>query len=94
MNEVKKIRMRDVFTKEGYESLTSEERRHELKIRQAALYSGWSQYDSTCRSLLERIPADWWSSHSAREIGEVMALLKKAFDDGVAHALRHKEDFE
>ena len=94
MSEIKKLRMRDVFTEEGYEALTPEERRHELKIRQAALYSGCSRYDSSCRSLLERIPADWWSSHSAKEIGEVMALLKKAFDDGAAHALQHKEDFE
>ena len=80
---VRILRMRDVMTKEAYEGLTTQERRALLKVEQAKEYSGWRGYPDTCRKLIERIPEDWWGKYSAQHIGEVMALLKAAYDDGV-----------
>lgn len=77
-----KLRMKDVFTKEAFEELTPEERRRELKYQQAAEYSGWRRYPTTMSKLHERIPAEWWEKYTAEHIGEVMALLKIAYDDG------------
>lgn len=79
---MKKLRMRDVITDEGYAALTAEERRTILKVEQAKECSGWRRYPTTCFRLAERIPAEWWDKYSAEHIGEVMALLKTAYDDG------------
>ena len=77
-----KLRMKDVITREGYECLNTEERRAQLKVEQAKECSGLRRYPGTCSAVLERIPADWWSKYSAEHIGEVMRLLKVAYDDG------------
>lgn len=79
---MKKLRMKEVITREGYECLTTEERRAQLKVEQAKECSGWRNYPSTCGALLDRIPDEWWSKYSAEHIGEVMQLLKTAYDDG------------
>lgn len=87
----RKLRMKDVFTKEAFEELSAEERRIELKYQQAAEYSGWRRYPSTMSKLHEQIPAEWWSKYTAEHIGEVMSLLKTAFDSGVTHGKNHPD---
>lgn len=79
---MKKLRMKDVFTREAYECLTAAERRHYLKVEQAKEYSGLRRYPDTCSAVLNRIPTEWWGKHPAEHIGEVMRLLKEAYDDG------------
>lgn len=79
---MKKLRMKDIFTREAYEGLTAEERRHLLKVEQAKEYSGLRQYPATCAAVLDRIPEDWWAKYTAKHIGEAMQLLKAAYDDG------------
>lgn len=88
---VRTLRMKDVFTREAFEDLTAEERRKELKRQQAAEYSGWRRYPTTMSQLHAQIPAEWWDEYSAEHIGEVMALLKTAFDNGAAHAQNHPD---
>lgn len=87
----KKLRARDIFTREAYEGLTAAERRGVLKVEQAKEYSGWRRYPTTCSKLVERIPDEWWDTYSAQHIGEVMALLKIAHDDGIAHGRAHED---
>lgn len=82
---VRRLRMSDVLTREAYESLTAEERRSVLKVEQAKEYSGWRQYPTTMSKLIDRIPDEWWEKYSAQHIGEVMALLGRAYADGTAH---------
>ena len=79
---MKKLRMEDVFTREAYEGLTAEERRTQLKIEQAKEYSGWRRYPTTCDALLDRIPTEWWDKYTAEHIGQIMRLIKEAYDDG------------
>ena len=79
---MKQLKMGEIMTREAYESLTAEERRAMLKVEQAKDRSGWRGYPATCAKLVERIPAEWWGKCSADHIGEVMALLKAAYDDG------------
>lgn len=81
---VRKLKAKDVFTREAYECLTAEERRYTLKVEQAKEYSGWRAYGTTMSRLLDRIPEEWWDVYSAQHIGEVMAMLKRAYDDGRA----------
>lgn len=81
-NAMKKLTMKDIFSSDAYEAMTAEERRHELKVQQAAEYSGWRKYGDTCSALLARIPDEYWGKYSAREIGDFMRLLKIAYDDG------------
>ena len=78
---MKKLKMKDVITRGGYECLTAEERRAQLKVEQAKEYSGLRRYPGTCSAVLDRIPAEWWSKYSAEHIGEVMRMLKAAYDD-------------
>ena len=87
---VRKLTAKDIFTPEAYEALTPEERQRQLKIEQACEYSGWRRYPTTMSKLLERIPADWWDTRKAQDIGEVMALLKQAYDDGVSYGREHQ----
>lgn len=88
MDEIKpaarKLKAKDIFTDEAYEGLTAEERRYTLKVEQAKEYSGWRAYGTTMSRLMERIPDEWWDAYSAQHIGEVMAMLKRAYDDGHA----------
>lgn len=79
---MKQLKMGEIMTKEAYKSLTAKERRAMLKITQAEECSGWRWYPTTCAKLVARIPAEWWGKYSANHIGEVMALLKVAYDDG------------
>lgn len=79
---MKKLRMKDVFTREAYEGLTAEERRRQLKIEQAKECSGLRSYPDTCAAVLDRIPAEWWDKYNAEHIGQVMQLIKEAYDDG------------
>ena len=82
---------KDIFSPDAYEALTAEERRRELKKEQACEYSGWRRYPTTMSKLMERIPSHWWDTHTAEDIGEVMAMLKTAYDDGVSFGRRHPE---
>lgn len=91
MPTVRQLKMREVLTREAYEGLTAQERRDLLKVEQAKEYSGWRQYPTTMSKLVERVPDEWWDKFSAQHLGEVMALLKKAFDDGVAYGRAHEE---
>lgn len=79
---MKKLKMSDVFTKEGYNALTAAERRHVLKVEQAKEYSSLRNYPSTCSAVFERIPNEYWDKYSAKEIGEIAKLLYKAYSDG------------
>lgn len=79
---MKKLKMKDVITREGYEYLNAKERRLQLKVAQAKECSGWRPWPDTCSALAARIPDEWWSKYSAEHIGEVMRLLKAAYDDG------------
>lgn len=87
----KRLKAKKIFTREAYEALTAEERRKELKKQQAAEYSGWRRYPTTISQLMARIPADWWTTKTAQDIGEVMAMLKAAFDDGIVYGREHPE---
>lgn len=82
---VRQLKMREVLTREAYEALTAQERRDLLKIEQAKEYSGWRRYPSTMHALMDRIPSDWWDKYNAQHLGEIMALLKASYDDGVTH---------
>jgi hypothetical protein len=77
-----KLKMADVLTAEAYKTLPAAERRQALKVEQAKEYSGLRRYPTTCARVMERIPAEWWDKYSAEHIGNVMALLKQAYDDG------------
>ena len=79
---MKKLTMRETLTPAAYKTLTAAERRGLLKVEQAKECSGLRRYPSTCGAVLERIPAEWWGKYSAEHIGEVMRLLKAAYDDG------------
>ena len=89
----KKLKMSELFTKEAYGEggLTAEERRRELKIQQALEYSGWRPYGTTASKLIQRIPEEWWEKYTAKHIGETMAMLKRAFDDGVNFGREHND---
>lgn len=87
----RKLSMKEIFTSDAYECLTAEERRMELKRQQAAECSGWRRYPSTMSALHARIPTEWWSKYTAEHIGEVMSLLKIAFDDGATHGKNHPD---
>lgn len=79
---MKKLKMRETLNSIAWEEMTASERRAALKVEQAKEYSGWRNYPDTCSALLDRIPAEWWDKYSAEHIGEVMRLLKAAYDDG------------
>nr|DAH25592.1 MAG TPA: hypothetical protein [Caudoviricetes sp.] len=80
-----KLKMRDVVARREYVYLTAAERRQILKVEQAKECSGLRRYPSTCSAVLDRIPAEWWGKYNAEHIGEVMRLLKAAYDDGRQH---------
>lgn len=77
----RKLRASEVFTPAA-KDLTAEERRRILKYEQACEYSGWRRYPTTMHALSDRIPDEWWDVYSAQHIGEVMALLQKAYSEG------------
>ena len=79
---MKKLTMKDVFTREAYKSLTAAERRAILKYEQAKEHSGLRQYSDTCAAVFARIPDEWWDKYSAQHIGEVARMLYDAYGDG------------
>lgn len=76
------LRAKDVFDKMAYRDLTAEERRQILKWEQAKEYSGWRRYPSTCAAIFSNIPEDWFDRYTAKELGEIAALLKTVYDKG------------
>lgn len=90
---MRKLKMKDVFTREAYGEggLTAEERRHQLKIEQASEYSGWRRYGDTCDALLKQIPHEWWEKYNAEHIGEVMSMLKTAYENGRYYESKARE---
>ena len=48
---MKKLKMKDVITREGYECLNAEERRAQLKVEQAKEQSGLRRYPGTCSAV-------------------------------------------
>lgn len=87
---MKKLKMRETLNPSAWEDTTAEERRAMLKVEQAKEISGLRRYPSTCSAVLDRIPAEWWDKYSAEHIGEVMQLLKAAYDDGRQYPDRDK----
>ena len=87
----RRLKSKDVFTREGAKALTAEERRFYLKVEQAKEYSGWRNYPSTCSAIFENIPEEWWSKYTAKQIGEIAALLKVVYDKGVQYGRDHAE---
>lgn len=81
-----KLKMDETLTQEAFETLTPAERRQILKVEQAKECSGLRKCPTTCSRVIERIPAEYWEKYSAERIGEIMALLKKAYDDRKAGA--------
>lgn len=79
---MKKLTMKDVFTREAYEYLTAIDRRRILKLEQAKEYSGLRRYPSTCAAVFARIPAEWLDKYTAEHVGEIAKMLKSAYDDG------------
>lgn len=93
---MKKLTMRETLNPIAWKEMTAAERRAALKVEQAKEISGLRRNPSTCSAVLDRIPAEWWDKYSAEHIGEVMQLLKAAYDDGRQNpdrdAWKHRED--
>lgn len=52
------------------------------KLKKAMEYSGWRRYPSTCEAIFANIPADWYDRYTAKQLGEIAALLKTVYDKG------------
>lgn len=90
----RKLSMSDVFTREAYgpNGLSAEERRRWLKLEQAKEISGWRQYPSTCEAIFQNIlDAGMFDRYGAMQLGEIAALLKQVYDQGVAYGREHPE---
>ncbi len=72
--------------------LTRKERAGIRKWETAKKLSGWSRYPSTCSQIFSRIPAEWADRYTAQQLGEIAALLKVAYDDGVQYGRQHPEE--
>ena len=79
---MEKLKMSDVFTREGYKGLTAAERRQALKMEQAKQYSGLRPYHNTCASIIKQMPADIWDRYTAIQLGEIMELINAAYNRG------------
>ena len=79
---MKKLKMCETLNPIAWKEMTAAERRAALKVEQAKEYSGLRPNPGTCFAVLDRIPTEWWDKYSAEHIGEVMRLLKAAYDDG------------
>ncbi|MCD8367846.1 MAG: hypothetical protein LUC48_07470 [Clostridiales bacterium] len=80
----RKLRPADVFAAEAYESLTAEERLAMLKWEQAKEYSGLRPYGSICERLYKRLPEDALERYTAAQLGEILQMLYRAYEDGKA----------
>lgn len=81
-----RLRASNVFTRDAYKCLTAAERREILKWEQAKQYSGWRNYPDTCAAIFANIPADWLDRYTAKQLGEIAALLKTVYDKGRSDA--------
>ena len=72
--------------------LTRKEKAGIRKWETAKKLSGWSRYPSTCNQIFSRIPAEWADRYTAQQLGEIAALLKGAYDDGVQYGRQHPEE--
>lgn len=77
-----RLRVDSVLTAEAAEELTAKEQRCICRLEQAEEYSGLRRYPTTCEAVFRRIPSNWWGRYGTRHIGEVAALLNKAYNDG------------
>lgn len=76
-----RLKAADVFTAEA-DTLPPDERRYILKVEQAKEYSGWRRYPDTCNAIFANIPDDWYDRYTAKQLGEIAALLKTVYDKG------------
>ena len=79
----------DTFTREGYESMTDEERAQELKLLKACALSGWASYPETMHRIAETTAecfGDEWvamvEAMDAEQLGNYYKLAKYAYDKG------------
>lgn len=77
------MKANEIFTQEA-EVLTAKERRRILKLEKAKEYSGWRSYPGTCSAIFANIPEDMFDRYTAKQLGEIAALLKKVYDKGLA----------
>ncbi len=86
----RRLKAKDVFTAEA-KGLPAAERRAMLKLEQAKEYSGWRAYPDTCSAIFDNIPDDMFDRYTARQLGEIAALLKQVYDKGVQYGREHGE---
>ena len=75
---MKKLRMKDVITREGYECLTAEERHAQLKVEQAKEISGLRRYPSTCSAVLLAVISN--RPHPCRVVEQVQRRAHRRGD--------------
>jgi hypothetical protein len=80
----RRLKAKDVFDRTAYgpDGLTAEERRRVLKLEQAKEYSGLRSYPSTCSAVFANIPDEMFDRYTAKQLGEIAALLKAVYDKG------------
>lgn len=85
IRQSKKLKAADVFTAEA-DTLTPDDRRIILKLEQAKEYSGWRHHPDTCNAIFSQIPDEWYNRYTAKQLGEIAALLKVVYDKGRSDA--------
>lgn len=60
--------------------LPPDDRRRAIKMQQAAEYSGLRDAPDVA-AMLARIPSDWWGTYTAQHIGDVLSLIKRAYEE-------------
>ena len=80
-----RIKAANLFTKEA-DGLPAADRRRILKLEKAKEYSGWRSHPSTCSAIFDNIPDDWLDRYTAKQLGEIAALLKVVYDKGRSDA--------
>lgn len=86
----RRLKAKDVFTLEA-DSLDADTRRRVLKLEQAKEYSGWRSYPSTCEAIFSNIPSDMFERYTAKQLGEIAALIKRVYDKGVQDGMQKSE---
>lgn len=72
--------------------LSQKEKAEIRKWETAKKVSGWSRYPTTCDRIFDRIPSEWADRYTAQQLGEIAALLKGAYDDGVQFGRQNHEE--
>lgn len=72
--------------------LSQKEKAEIRKWETAKKVSGWSRYPTTCDRIFDRIPSEWVDCYTAQQLGEIAALLKGAYDDGVQFGRQRHEE--